>query len=129
MPSASADNSIPGRPRSGRARSSPAGARRRPPPTRARCPVPPSECSAAEEAVSWAETRRRREVPLLDLVLRRKPQHAFAQRVRVGLVAQLFAARSIDEHHVLDVARDGGGTLLLGQSAGYENQEGQASEL
>ena len=52
-----------------------------------------------------------------------KTQHALAPRVAVALVAQLFAARTVELDHLLDFALHLGGAFRLGRATGDKQQE------
>src|SRR5438552_15276667 len=84
--------------------------------------MPSSERAAVHESAA-ADAVRGREIASLETVLRRQAQHAIAPQVRIGLVAELFASRAIDNDHVVDVALHLGRTLGLCHTAGEDDYD------
>jgi hypothetical protein len=91
-------------------------------PRRIVAPPADSERAALEEPAA-TDAVRRREIAALEILLRRKAQHAIAPLIGVGLVPELLAARSVDANHVVDVALHLGGAFGRCRAAGDENRQ------
>src|SRR5438477_11913009 len=82
-----------------------------------------SERAAVEKPAASDAVRRREIAALLETVLGREPQHAITPRIGIGLEAELFASRTVDANHILDVALHLGRAFGLRHATGAEHHQ------